>query len=188
MPAEIKRALNFRAKCLVVGDSTVGKSALTQVFCSDGVQYPKTYSMTTGVDFVTKSLSIPSTLDSVEFFVYDSSGKEEFGDIVETHMKNVKIIILVYDVTNMESFQNIAEWYKKLENANSGKELHGALIGNKLDLMDRQVVSSEMGQNMAEQLHLHFFECSAKDMRNIDAPFQTIAKEYYDQVTDVSSS
>ena len=45
--------------------------------------------------------------------------------LVFLQMKNVKIIILVYDVTNMESFQNIAEWYKKLENANSGKELHG---------------------------------------------------------------
>ncbi|XP_066917295.1 intraflagellar transport protein 27 homolog [Clytia hemisphaerica] len=187
MPAEIKRALNYRAKCLIIGDSTVGKSALTQVFCSDGVHYPKNYSMTTGVEFVTKQLSIASTLDSVEFFLYDSAGKEEFGDIVDVHMKDAKIIVLVYDVTNIDSFENLSEWYKKLEAANNGKTLHGAIIGNKVDLTDRQVVTSEMGQNLADQLHLHFFECSAKDMRNIDAPFQTIAKDYYDRVNEVPS-
>jgi len=187
MPGEIKRALNYRAKCLVIGDSTVGKSALTQVFCSDGVQYPKTYSMTTGVDFVTKSVSIPSTLDSVEFFLYDSSGKEEYAELVQTHMKGAKIVFLVYDVTNMESFQNITEWYKKLDMENSGTARIGVLIGNKVDLTDRQVVSEEMGQNTAQQLHLHFFECSAKDMKNVDAPFQTIAKEYYDQINQMES-
>lgn len=184
MPSEIKRAMNYRAKCVVCGDSTVGKSALTQVFCSDGVHYPKTYSMTTGVDMVTKSINIPATPDSVEFFLYDMAGKDVFDDLVQAHLKQVKVIVLVYDVTNMQSFENISQWYKKIETENPGGALPGVLIGNKGDLTDRQVVSSEMGQELAEQLHLNFFECSAKDMRNIDAPFHTLAKDFYDRIVN----
>ena len=71
---EMRRTKNYRGKCIICGDSTVGKSALTQVFCSDGTQYPKSYSMTTGVDMSVKNVNIPESPDVVEMFLYDSAG------------------------------------------------------------------------------------------------------------------
>ncbi|XP_057311239.1 intraflagellar transport protein 27 homolog [Hydractinia symbiolongicarpus] len=185
MPEE-KKKLNFRGKCVICGDSTVGKSALTQVYCSDGAQYPKTYLMTTGVDLVVKSVNIPETPHTVEMFLYDTAGKDVFQDIVDAHLQNVEMAIFVYDVTNQASYDNIRSWHKKVEAANSGK-LFGVLVANKCDLTDRQVVSNEMGEDLASQLQMKIFHTSAKEMHDVESPFQQVVADFFTACADTSS-
>ncbi|KAJ8037048.1 Intraflagellar transport protein 27-like [Holothuria leucospilota] len=79
----------LRAKCIVVGDSAVGKSALTQVFHSDGSHFPKGYSMTIGQEICVKSVSIPDTSDTVELYIYDSAGKEMFSEYASQFVSTV---------------------------------------------------------------------------------------------------
>nr|XP_014352798.1 PREDICTED: intraflagellar transport protein 27 homolog isoform X3 [Latimeria chalumnae] len=71
------------AKCILTGDATVGKSALAQLFRSDGALFLKNYTMTVGVELVVKAVQIPQTGDSVELFIFDSAGKEIFSEMLE---------------------------------------------------------------------------------------------------------
>lgn len=180
---EARRTKNICGKCVVCGDSTVGKSALTQVFCSDGSQYPKTYLMTTGVDVVVKNVNIPDTPDVVEMFFYDMGGKEIYDDVVQHHMANAQMIMFVYDVTSNESFNNIEEWHKKVKSVLGEKQIPSVMVGNKTDLAlsGRQVVEEEEGKQFAESLGMQFFQCSAKDGNQVDVPFLHLAAAFYDK-------
>ena len=72
--------VKLAAKCILAGDPTVGKTALAQLFHSDGAHFQKNYSLTTGVDLVVKTVAVPDTGDSVELFIFDSAGKELFSE------------------------------------------------------------------------------------------------------------
>jgi len=176
---EMKKSSNYRGKCIICGDSTTGKSALVQVFCSDGAQYPKTYNMTTGVDLVVKQVNIPETRDSVELFLYDTAGKDIFSDIVTAHLHDVSMVAYVYDASNEASFQHITQWHEMVQSSNK-KKIPGVLIANKMDLRDRNLVETSLGEELAQKLSLTYFECSAKDMQQTDVPFQHLAKAFYD--------
>ena len=179
---EVRRAKHFRGKCIICGDSTVGKSALTQVFCSDGTQYPKMYQMTTGVDMVVKNVNIPGTSDTVEMFLYDLAGKELFDDIIQHHIPSTQMIMFIYDVSNIESFNNMEEWHKKVKACiASDKDIPSVLVANKIDLVDRQVVTPEEGKLLSEKLNMEFFECSAKEVLQVDVPFLQLAAAFYEK-------
>ncbi|XP_015215066.2 intraflagellar transport protein 27 homolog isoform X3 [Lepisosteus oculatus] len=75
--------VKLRAKCILVGDAAVGKSALSQMFRSDGSHFQKNYSMTAGVEVLTRTVHIPDTSDGVELFIFDSAGKEVFLEACE---------------------------------------------------------------------------------------------------------
>ncbi|GCB75824.1 hypothetical protein scyTo_0017393 [Scyliorhinus torazame] len=76
--------VKLRAKCVLAGDSTVGKSALVHGFRSESAHFLKNYTLTTGVEVFVNPVPIPDTSDSVELFIFDSSGKEIFYDMVES--------------------------------------------------------------------------------------------------------
>ncbi|KAE8611666.1 hypothetical protein XENTR_v10012551 [Xenopus tropicalis] len=75
--------VKLSAKCIVAGDTTVGKSTLVQLFRSDGSHFPKNYSMTTSMEVSVKNVQIPDTGDSVELFLCDSPGKAIFYEVTE---------------------------------------------------------------------------------------------------------
>ena len=75
--------VKLAAKCILAGDPTVGKTALAQLFHSDGAHFQKNYTLTTGVDLVVKTVAVPDTGDSVELFIFDSAGKELFSEMLD---------------------------------------------------------------------------------------------------------
>ncbi|KAJ6658920.1 hypothetical protein lerEdw1_019556 [Lerista edwardsae] len=75
--------VKLAAKCIVAGDSAVGKSALVQMFCNDGAHFQKNYTLTAGVELLVKTVPVPETSDSVELFLFDSAGKELFSEMLE---------------------------------------------------------------------------------------------------------
>lgn len=113
----------LRAKCLIVGDATVGKSAITQVFHSDNSQFPKNYTMTVGVELCTKVVQIPEARTFVEFFILDSSGKEIFTEISENHWDHPSMVMVVYDVTNETSFSSCEKWLEQVRAQKPGVKL-----------------------------------------------------------------
>ncbi|KAI0237784.1 Intraflagellar transport protein 27 [Lamellibrachia satsuma] len=169
----------LRAECIVVGDSTVGKSAITQVFHSDGSHFPKAYVMTTGVEMCTKNINIPDSRDTVELFIFDSAGKELFAELVQKYWDNPSLVMIVYDVTNEMSFKSCEKWLKRVLTQNPNISCPGVLVGNKTDLEERRVVSEKMARQFAEANSLEYFECSAKEMQNVDQPFYFLANAFH---------
>ncbi|XP_075688441.1 intraflagellar transport protein 27 homolog isoform X2 [Rhinoderma darwinii] len=151
--------VKLAAKCLVAGDSTVGKSTLIQLFRSDGSHFPKNYSMTATMDIIMKTVQIPDTGDSVELFLCDSPGKAMFYEITEWDQPGA--LCLVFDVTSETSFSNCARWLQRVKSKTTSPYLPGVLVGNKTDLTGRRVVEKIQAEEWAASHGLEYFETSA---------------------------
>ncbi|VDI27157.1 intraflagellar transport protein 27 homolog [Mytilus galloprovincialis] len=169
----------LRAKCIIVGDSSVGKSSICQVFHSDGSHFPKNYTVTTGVELMVKHVNIPDTKDTVELFMNDSAGKEIFSDLVQKFWDHPNVIMVVYDVTSETSFSSCAKWLERVRSQKPDVHLPGVLVANKIDLDQRRLISPKAGQEFANSNGLKYFECSAKEMQNVDGSFYYLANEFY---------
>ncbi|NP_001264310.1 intraflagellar transport protein 27 homolog isoform 2 [Gallus gallus] len=171
--------VKLSAKCLLAGDPAVGKSALAQMFRSDGANFQKNYTLTTGIELLVKAISVPETSDSVEFFIFDSAGKDLFSEMLEKLWEQPNVLCLVYDVTNEQSFNNCAKWLEKLRAQAVGMHIPGVLVGNKTDLVGRRVVEQKQAQEWADKHGLEYCEMSVKEMKNFEAPFNILAKSFY---------
>uniref|UniRef100_T1JL36 Uncharacterized protein n=1 Tax=Strigamia maritima TaxID=126957 RepID=T1JL36_STRMM len=172
MAGEIKVAME-------TGDSTVGKTALLQMFTSDGVNFPKNYTMTCGVELCVKSVNIPETDDSVELYLYDSGGKDSFTESLKQYWSKPCLLCLVYDVTNENSLQNVKKWYDMVKTLCEEEHLPAVLIGNKIDLKERRQVSPKAAQEIAKSLEVVYLECSVKENKNVPDPFFYLANEWH---------
>ncbi|XP_066490185.1 intraflagellar transport protein 27 homolog [Tiliqua scincoides] len=171
--------VKLAAKCLVAGDSTVGKSALVQMFCNDGAHFQKNYTLTTGVELLVKTVPVPETSDSVELFLFDSAGKELFSEMLEKLWEQPNALCIVYDITNEQSFNNCAKWLERLRAQTSGMHIPGVLVGNKTDLAGRRTVEQKQAQMWAENNGLEYCEMSVKEMENYEAPFHILANSFH---------
>uniref|UniRef100_A0A8D0LF06 Intraflagellar transport protein 27 homolog n=1 Tax=Sus scrofa TaxID=9823 RepID=A0A8D0LF06_PIG len=163
-----------------MGDPAVGKTALAQIFRSDGAQFQKNYTLTTGVDLVVKTVPVPDTADSVELFILDSAGKELFSEMLDKLWESPSVLCLVYDVTNEQSFTNCSKWLEKARSQIPGITLPvGVLVGNKTDLAGRRAVASAQARAWALSQGLECFETSVKEMINYEAPFHSLAKQFH---------
>ncbi|XP_064511087.1 intraflagellar transport protein 27 homolog isoform X2 [Pseudopipra pipra] len=151
--------VKLAAKCLLAGDPAVGKSALAQMFRSDGAHFQKNYTL--------------------EFFIFDSAGKDLFSEMLEKLWEQPNVLCLVYDVTNEQSFNNCTKWLEKLRAQAVGVHIPGVLVGNKTDLADRRVVEQKEAQKWAEKHGLEYCEMSVKEMKNFEAPFHILAKLFH---------
>ncbi|XP_033088730.1 intraflagellar transport protein 27 homolog isoform X2 [Trachypithecus francoisi] len=143
----------------VRGDPAVGKTALTQIFRSDGAHFQKSYTLTTGMDLVVKTVPVPDTGDSV--------------------WESPNVLCLVYDVTSEQSFNNCSKWLEKARAQAPGMSLPGVLVGNKTDLVGRRAVDSAEARAWALGQGLECFETSVKEMENFEAPFHCLAKQFH---------
>merc|ERR1719446_294483 len=165
-----------RPKILVMGDPAVGKSALTQMFHSNGQRFPKAYNMTCGVDFCAKAVKIPDTEEAVELHIFDTAGQDVFAEMMPEYWQDAKGVVLVYDVTRVHTFEACGIWYQRLLEATGASSLPGVVVANKIDLRERLVVNRSSGQQMAQSLNMPYFETSALDAHECDAPFVALAK------------
>jgi len=85
-------------------------------------------------------------------------------------------VVLVYDVTRVHTLEACGIWYQRVLEAIGSDGLPGVVVANKVDLRERLVVNRQQGQQMAASLNMPYFECSALDGYEIDAPFATLAK------------
>ncbi|XP_049951674.1 intraflagellar transport protein 27 homolog [Schistocerca serialis cubense] len=172
----------LRVKCAVVGDSTVGKTALMQMLLSEGRQFPKSYTMTLGADLFVKQIPIPDTDDVVELYLYDSSGLEIYEDLLPKYWNEPKMMMVLYDVTSESSFQAASQWTTLVRSFIPKKFADvapGILFANKVDLVERRTVNEQMGTETAEKFGLHYLEGSAKQNLGVKEPFSLLAQEWF---------
>ncbi|KQK08120.1 hypothetical protein BRADI_2g39760v3 [Brachypodium distachyon] len=163
---------DYLFKLLLIGDSSVGKSCLLLRFADDA--YVDTYISTIGVDFKIRTVELDGK--SVKLQIWDTAGQERFRTITSSYYRGAHGIIIVYDVTDMESFNNVKQWLSEIDRYASDSVCK-LLVGNKCDLVDSKVVDTEEAKALADSLGMTFLETSAKESINVEKAFLTMSSE-----------
>ena len=158
-------------KLLIVGDSGTGKSALLMRFTED--LFGDSYISTIGVDFRIKTIRLDGR--DIKLQVWDTAGQERFRTITSTYYRGAHGVLLVYDVTDSESFANIDHWVGELDHfASPG--IVKLIVGNKVDCAPR-AVSYEEGRALADGLGASFMETSAKTGQGVAMAFTILTAD-----------
>jgi small GTP-binding protein len=155
-------------KIVIIGDSGVGKSAIISRQCDD--VYQSSYISTIGVDF--KYCVICSRNKKIKMQIWDTAGQERFRTIVAAYYRGANGVLIVFDVTKMESFRHISHWISECKKYN--QQIGLILIGNKCDMGKREV-SRETAEKFAKDNDLLYVETSAKDNINVREAFTALA-------------
>jgi len=168
----MKRDYDYLFKLVLIGDSGVGKSCLLLRFADDS--FTDSYISTIGVDFRFRTVNID--MKTVKLQIWDTAGQERFRTITSAYYRGAHGIIMVYDVTNYESFEHVEEWLNEV-NRHASESTLKLLVGNKADLMEDKKVKADEAEKFAETLGISFLETSAKNATNVEAAFLTMAKQ-----------
>ncbi|XP_068647257.1 ras-related protein RABD1-like isoform X1 [Aristolochia californica] len=163
---------DYLFKLLLIGDSSVGKSCLLLRFADDS--YVDSYISTIGVDFKIRTVELDGK--TIKLQIWDTAGQERFRTITSSYYRGAHGIIIVYDVTDVESFNNVKQWLSEIDRYASDSVCK-LLVGNKCDLVDEKVVATQTAQAFADELGIPFLETSAKDSINVEEAFLTMAGE-----------
>jgi len=163
---------DYLFKLLLIGDSGVGKSCLLLRFADH--KYTESYISTIGVDF--KIRTIDHDGKTIKLQIWDTAGQERFRTITSSYYRGAHGIIIVYDVTDMESFSNVKQWLSEIDRYASDN-VNKLLVGNKCDLVNKKVVTYEEAHDFAEKAEMPFLETSAKTATNVEQAFLKMAGE-----------
>lgn len=171
-------------KILILGDSSVGKSCILTRFAEDSFNF--SFMPTIGIDFKIKTIEIKGK--KIKLTIWDTAGQERFNNITESYYRTARGVFFVYDITNGQSFDNIAKWLRNLEANTGDSEVVKYILGNKCDLNDLRVIDYVKGVDMAANFNLKFHETSAKEDINIQKVFYDIARDLTEQEENNNSS
>lgn len=168
----------------MIGDSGVGKSCLLLRFADD--TYTESYISTIGVDFKIRTIELDGK--TIKLQIWDTAGQERFRTITSSYYRGAHGIIIVYDVTDMDSFQNVKAWLHEIDRY-AAENVNKLLVGNKCDLKDKRAVEEQHAKEFAETLGITFLETSAKNSTNVEHAFLRMASQIKaNTVTDIESS
>ena len=179
MTSEGSRNFDYLLKYIIIGDAAVGKSNLLLRY-SKGIFKPE-YIITIGVEFGAKNINIRNKIYRIQ--IWDTAGQENFRSITRAYYKNSVCALIVYDISNRDSFNNVSSWIEECINQ-SPKTIFMVLVGNKSDLSDRRQVSIEEGQELANKYGIVFYETSAKNGTNVENIFNDSADKIANNIDE----
>jgi Ras-related protein Rab-8A len=171
MALNSKDAFDMQIKLLMIGDSGVGKTCLLLRYANDS--FSPTFITTIGIDFKIKNIHLDGK--RIKLQIWDTAGQERFRTITTSYFRGAQGILLVYDVTDRNSFISIRNWVAQIQ-MHADVNVNKILIGNKCDCQDR-AISYEEGESLAREYKIHFYETSAKMDLNVEKSFVTIATD-----------
>ncbi|KAL6880052.1 hypothetical protein ACP4OV_011617 [Aristida adscensionis] len=157
----------------------VGKSCLLLRFSDD--TFTTSFITTIGIDFKVRTVELDGK--RVKLQIWDTAGQERFRTITTAYYRGAMGILLVYDVTDESSFNNIRNWIRNIEQ-HASDNVNKILVGNKVDMDSKRVVSTAQGQKLADEYGMQFFETSAKTNQNVEQVFFTIARDIKQRLTE----
>ena len=176
----LQQDYDYLFKLLLIGNSAVGKSSLLLRF-SDNI-FNESFLPTIGVDFKIRTFDLSNK--TVKLQIWDTAGQERFKTITSSYYKGAHGIILVYDITDRQTFKDIENWLSEVEKF-ANENVVKLVIGNKSDLESNRQVTREEGQEFADSLGVKFLETSAKECTNVEKSFFTMANEIKGRVQKV---
>nr|CAG8517506.1 12856_t:CDS:2 [Entrophospora candida] len=160
-------------------NSGVGKSCLLFRFSDDS--FTPSFITTIGIDFKIRTIELDGK--RIKLQIWDTAGQERFRTITTAYYRGAMGILLVYDVTSKQSFNNIRNWDSNIEQ-HSSEGVNKILIGNKCDWAEKREIKKEQGQELADELGIDFLETSAKSSINVEEAFFTLARAIKKRLID----
>ena len=160
---------------LLIGDSLVGKTCLIQRYVNG--TFKDDYILTVGLDYHTK-LEIINNLN-VSVKLWDTAGQERFKALTASFFRNAEGVVIAYDVTNSESFDNLKFWISSIKTNLFEKNIFIPIIiiGNKIDLEDMREISKDVASTFAKENKFKYFETSAKTGEGVDEAFRDLVNQ-----------
>lgn len=155
----------------------MGKTCLLLRYANDS--FSPTFITTIGIDFKIKNVEVDGK--RIKLQIWDTAGQERFRTITTSYFRGAQGILLVYDVTDRRSFESIRNWISQIQQ-HADVHVNKILVGNKCDMLDEKVVSTEEGQRLAKEFGVDFFECSAKNDINVEQSFLGLARAVKDRL------
>uniref|UniRef100_A0A8C6KKU8 RAB41, member RAS oncogene family n=1 Tax=Nothobranchius furzeri TaxID=105023 RepID=A0A8C6KKU8_NOTFU len=149
-------------KLVFLGEQSVGKTSLITRFMYDS--FDNTYQATIGIDFLSKTMYLEDR--TVRLQLWDTAGQERFRSLIPSYIRDSTIAVVVYDITNLNSFQQTSKWIDDVR-TERGSDVIIMLVGNKTDLADKRQVSVETAERKARELNVMYIETSAKAGYNV---------------------
>ncbi|XP_013373846.1 PREDICTED: ras-related protein Rab-3C isoform X2 [Chinchilla lanigera] len=199
---------DYMFKLLIIGNSSVGKTSFLFRYADDS--FTSAFVSTVGIDFKVKTVfknekriklqiwaawkqpSSPFAVLAVTLHIHsawpgklftDTAGQERYRTITTAYYRGAMGFILMYDITNEESFNAVQDWSTQIKTY-SWDNAQVILVGNKCDMEDERVISTERGQHLGEQLGFEFFETSAKDNINVKQTFERLVDIICDKMSE----
>ena len=161
-----KKKPDYTFKYILVGDAYVGKSNIIYRFTEN--KFSENYQATINLDFTFKNIQVNDKICRIQ--LWDTAGQESFQSISRGYYKSAVCAVVVYDITNRDTFNNVSNWVEQCKN-NGPSTISLVLVGNKEDLEDKRVISYEEGEDFANRNNMQFFETSALSGKNINEMF-----------------
>ncbi|XP_069101753.1 ras-related protein Rab-8A isoform X2 [Argopecten irradians] len=166
------KTYDYLFKLLLIGDSGVGKTCVLFRFSEDA--FNSTFISTIGIDFKIRTIELDGK--KIKLQIWDTAGQERFRTITTAYYRGAMGIMLVYDITNEKSFENIRNWIRNIEE-HASQDVEKMILGNKCDMNDKRMVSKERGEQLAIEHGIKFMETSAKASINVEDAFFTLARD-----------
>lgn len=170
---------DYMYKILIIGNSSVGKTSVLFRYADDS--FTSAFVSTVGIDFKVKTVFRHEKKFKLQ--IWDTAGQERYRTITTAYYRGAMGFILMYDITNEESFNSVQDWITQIKNY-SLNVYEVILVGNKCDMEDERVISYDRGKQLAEQLGVPFFESSAKENINVKVVFEQLVDMIRDKMSE----
>jgi small GTP-binding protein len=169
LPAEDLNKNNVR-KITIIGPEAVGKTRLTEIYCNSMFSENGMYKPTIGISINEKELQLTSNFN-LTLYLFDLSGLKSFAKIRKFYYKYSDAVLIIFDYTDLETFDNITGWIEESRHFIKNQEIPLVLIGNKIDQAQNREEIKSQAQKLAKQYIIPFFETSALTGEGIDELF-----------------
>ena len=171
-------------KLLLIGDSSVGKTNFIFRFVDN--RFQTVHLTTIGFDFKSKIVTLPNSKKTLKLQIWDTAGQERYMSLNQNLFLKVHGVILMYDISNRESFDHLTKWLDLIKDAIN--DIPIVLVGNKIDKEEERLVSYNEGEQLAKELNISFFESSGKENKNVKEPFYSLCEEIINKMKNERTS
>ena len=174
-----------QVKVVFLGESGVGKTSIITQFTTGNFD-PETV-LTLSAQYVSKTVEYDNLQKAIKFDIWDTAGQEKYRALAKIFYKDAKVIMLVYDITNAKSFEELKSYWYEMIKQNADSDAIIAIVANKNDLYDSQQVKDEEAREFANSIKAIFQSTSAKSDSGITSLFDNIGQKYFNPDYDCSA-
>ena len=164
--------IDFKVKIMFIGNSSVGKTSIIKRYSKN--IFSTSYISTLGIDFESKNINIDNKIINLQ--IWDTAGQEKYKVLSKNYYNNSNAFIIVYDITNLESFESVMNWIDQIKE-NAPENVKSILLGNKSDLEEKRKVTYQEGKDFATSNGMQFIETSAKTASKVQEAFELLTQE-----------